>query len=81
MAAKPKTAMRRFQLVREEDVSGISGVGIVAEGIQFSDGTVAMKWLTPLSIAEIAPSVVVLEEVHGHGGKTRVVYLDKKPGE
>jgi hypothetical protein len=35
--------MRLFLLIRNEDVSGVSGTGIVAEGVEFSDGTVAMR--------------------------------------
>lgn len=34
--------MRRFELHREEDVSGVSGTGVVAEGVAFSDGRVLM---------------------------------------
>jgi len=37
--------MRRFLLVRDCDPSGVSGTGIVAEGVQFSDGTAVMHWL------------------------------------
>lgn len=39
--------MRTFVLRRNEDISGVSGVGIVAEGIEFSDGVVALRWLVP----------------------------------
>ena len=64
--------MRLFKLVREKDISGVSGTGIVAEGVEFTDGTVAMKWLTHLSILEHAPNIHTIEAVHGHGGSTRV---------
>jgi hypothetical protein len=40
--------MRRFELHRDEDATGISGVGKVAEGVQFSSGEVALKWMTPI---------------------------------
>lgn len=36
--------MEIFELVRNNDVTGISGVGVVAEGVIFSDGTVALRW-------------------------------------
>lgn len=74
---KPSTEMRRFVLVREEDVSGVSGVGIVAEGIEFSEGTVAMKWLTPYATIEIAQNIKDVEHVHGHDGRTVVVWIDE----
>ena len=31
--------MRNFNLIRHIDVSGLSGTGVVAEGVVFSDGT------------------------------------------
>ena len=67
--------MKTFTLEREEDVSGISGTGRVAEGIQFSDGTVAIRW-----IAGEHHSTVIWEDIesvlaiHGHGGATQVVW-------
>jgi len=64
-----------FLLVRSEDVSGVSGTGIVAEGVEFSDGTVAMRWLRhPFSVAFYGSIRDVLA-IHGHGGKTRVKWL------
>jgi len=67
--------MRLFLLVRDEDVSGVSGTGIVAEGVEFSDGTVAMRWLRrPFSVAFYG-SIRDVVAVHGHGGRTRVKWL------
>ncbi len=66
---------RRFLLVRSEDESGVSGVGIVAEGVQFQSGRVVMEWqVAPYSIG-IYGSIEEVIEVHGHGGKTRVLRL------
>lgn len=36
--------MRRFQLNRKEDKTGISGLGIVLEGILYSSGSVSFQW-------------------------------------
>ena len=68
--------MRRFELHRDEDESGISGTGVVAEGVVFRTGWVAMAWLTKFKSAVIYPDMATLESVHGHGGKTRVVWHD-----
>ncbi len=38
--------MRIFLLDRKVDESGVSGSGIVAEGIEFGDGTVVLHWIT-----------------------------------
>lgn len=68
--------MRRFNLVRHEDESGVSGVGNVAQGIQFDDATCAMRWLTETPSTAFYASIVDLEEIHGHGGKTVVEWVD-----
>jgi len=46
--------MRSFTLRREEDVSGVSGTGIVLEGTLFSTGVVVVHWLTPPPRGSIA---------------------------
>jgi len=68
--------MRRFHLVRSEDVSGVSGTGVVAEGVQFHDGQCVESWFGRLHTIEVAPSVETLLAIHGHDGKTEVVWLD-----
>lgn len=73
------TSMRRFELHRDVDETGVSGTGVVAQGVEFDDGTVAMKWLGdwPTSVVFHERGAEALEHVHGHGGKTRVVWLDE----
>ena len=64
---------RRFLLVLSEDESGVSGMGVVAEGVQFQSGRVVMEWrVAPYSIG-IYGSVEEVIGVHGHGGKTRLI--------
>lgn len=69
--------MRRFMLLRVEDESGISGTGMVAEGVQFTDGRCAMRWRTDLRSTALYDSIEDLESIHGHGGKTVVVWIDQ----
>lgn len=72
--------MRRFELHRDEDVSGVSGTGIVAEGVAFSDGgPVALRWTSewPTSVVFHDRGIESLEAVHGHNGRTRIVWLDQ----
>ena len=68
--------MRIFRLNRKEDVSGVSGTGVVAEGIEFSDGRVAMRWIcgTPLSTC-CWDSVDDMMEIVGHGGRTVIEWF------
>lgn len=66
--------MRQFRLVRDEDVTGVSGVGVVANGVVFPDGVVAMRWVSewPTSVVFHDRGVEAVEAVHGHGGATRI---------
>ncbi len=68
--------MRRFTLVRREDVSGVSGTGIVAEGIVFSTGKVVLAWVTQYRSVAVYDSLAELEAIHGHDGRTAVEWLD-----
>lgn len=72
---------RRFEFHRDHDVSGVSGVGVVAEGVQFSDGTLAIRWLGEFPATAAWASLDHAIAVHGHGGKTRVVWLDAAEGQ
>lgn len=68
-------------MVRDEDVSGVSGTGIVAEGVEFGDGTVAIRWCTsPARSTVLWDEIDDAIKVHGHDGKTRFVWLDKWVG-
>ncbi|WP_322510122.1 hypothetical protein [Anaerolinea sp.] len=70
--------MRRFLLVRQKDVSGVSGTGIVAEGVEFSDGMAVLHWLREPYGLNIFASVMDLIAVHGHGGNTYIEWVDEK---
>jgi len=69
-------SLRRFVLVRHEDVSGISGTGVVAEGVRFTDGTVSLRWLRLPQQTSFFASVGDVLVVHGHSGKTELRWLD-----
>jgi hypothetical protein len=68
--------MQRFVLYRHTDVSGTSGTGIVAEGVVFSDGSAALRWLTDISSTALYASIEDLVSIHGHGGSTEVRWVD-----
>ena len=68
--------MRRFVLNRVEDETGLSGMGIVAEGVQFSRGKVALTWLTQFTSIVIYDGMDQVEAIHEHNGKTRIEWLD-----
>jgi hypothetical protein len=67
---------RRFHLVRTEDVTGVSGVGIVAEGTLFTTGKAVVHWLGEHRSVVTWDDLDSALAVHGHGGRTQVVFLD-----
>ena len=77
----------RFVNVRHEDVTGLSGTGLVAEGVEFSDGTTVVRWLElPEDNAHymrgvrattvVFPNIDAVEALHGHNGATEVRRID-----
>lgn len=63
-----------FHLQRDADESGVSGTGRVADGVEFQDGTVVLRWLGSRASTVVYASIADVEAVHGHGGKTRLVF-------
>lgn len=70
------SVIRTFKLQRDGDVSGVSGTGIVAEGAEFTNGMVAMTWLSPHPTVTVFANMRTLDLVHGHEGRTHVVFND-----
>ena len=69
-------SMRRFHFMRFEDASGVSGCGVVAEGVIFSNGKVALEWLSAHSSTGLYDSINDVEIIHGHSGKTKIIFED-----
>ncbi len=67
---------RRFVLQRLEDVTGISGTGIVAEGVEFSTRECAIRWTTHTWSVVFYMDIESVEKIHGHGGSTKIVWID-----
>lgn len=80
-AAVPALTSRRFKLIRHSDVSGVSGTGVVAEGVEWSDGSVALHWRGrwPTTVVFEFGGVEAVLAIHGHHGATEVVW-DDGPG-
>jgi hypothetical protein len=74
------TSPRLFVLQRHLDVSGVSGTGQIAEGVEWSDGTVSLRWKSDHpSTTFWQAGIEAVEAVHGHGGATEVRYLSEPP--
>ena len=82
---------RRFELVRTEDVSGTSGTGVVAVGVEYPDGAVHMMWRNEenedldieengMALKPAPTGAKATEEIHGHDGRTEVRWIDEERG-
>ncbi len=67
---------RRFRLVRDRDPTGVSGIGVVAYGVVFGDGAAVTRWDAEVAQTCVWSSVDDVVAVHGHGGATRLVWID-----
>lgn len=67
--------MRTFWMIRDEDVTGVSGTGVVAQGVEFDDGTVCLRWTVGEHRSTVLwPSIASVEAIHGHDGKTTIEF-------
>jgi hypothetical protein len=66
--------MKMFILNRLIDDSGVSGTGIIAEGVQFDDGRCVLRWKTSKSSIAIYNNIQDLKDIHGHGNHTIIIF-------
>lgn len=69
--------MRRFYLFRIVDRTGVSGVGVIADGVEFGDGTVVLRWCSATPSIIVYHDVCDMIRVHGHDGTTQIVWIDE----
>ena len=69
-------ACRRFVMHRKVDAKNLAGTGIIAEGIEFTNGQCVLHWMTHMSSTSIYESIRVVEYLHGHGENTEILYID-----
>jgi len=66
--------VRTFRLIRDEDVSGVSGTGYIARGYAFF-GLAFLRWIGEWPTLTIHwRGIKSVEAVHGHSGRTRIVW-------
>lgn len=65
--------MRRFRVYRPEPPEGYQESGaanapeeVQFEGVEFSDGTVCVRWMTKYRSSSFWISLSDLQEIHGH---------------
>lgn len=69
--------MRRFLLWRRKDVTGVSGLGIVAQGVVFADGCTVVRWRGETVTTTVHNDLASVERVHCHAGATKLVWCDQ----
>lgn len=64
---------RTYRLVRDQDVTGVSGTGTVADGVLWPDGTTTLRWRGewPTTVTHDR-GMASAEHIHGHDGRTHV---------
>ena len=72
-----KNKLLRFVLIRDEDLTGVSGTGVVAEGIIFTSGEVVIHWLREPFSMGLYQSLEDVIFIHGHGGRTKMQFIDQ----
>lgn len=75
--SREPTCPKPFALFRHEDVTGASGTGLVATGVQFDDGTTVLRWRGETPSTVVWPSVEAAQNIHGHDGRTQIVWLNE----
>lgn len=63
-------------MLRDEDVSGVSGTGPVGEIAVFESGWAAVsfyRYTADVPNVIVYSSLADAEKIHGHGGRTRIV--------
>lgn len=70
--------IRRYNLERDRDVTGVSGTGVVvAEAAVFGDGTTVIRWLGDHRSTVVWADLESAKRVHGYDGATRFVEIDQ----
>jgi hypothetical protein len=70
------TSARLFVLDRDTDVSGISGTGVVADGVVWPNEMVTLCWRGENPSVVVWQSLDAAMAIHGHDGATRCVFVD-----
>lgn len=71
-----RSTSRRFVIDRQQDITGISGTGIILYGIEwFVGGPCDVYWLGTKTTGQY-PSMAVVESTHCYNNNAQVIYLD-----
>lgn len=71
--------MKRFQLNRWDDESGISGTGVVLRGVIMPSGKVVIEWREPMTTITIYENIDMFRKIHvdSHPGCSEIQWIDE----
>lgn len=70
---------RMFKMVRNADETGVSGTGVVLDGIEFPNGMVAVCWRSKTPSVNVYRSFVEFKHIHidAHpSNDSEIIWLD-----
>lgn len=74
--------VKPFYLFRKEDVSGNSGVGVVALGAIFPSGQVFLEWIASNHVSwNMFDNIEDVKAINGHEGRTEIIMGDPEDRE
>lgn len=65
--------LQEFYLLRKKDVSGVSGLGIVARGVVLPSHRAILEWCTSHETFGLYDNLQQIRDLHGHEGATEVI--------
>lgn len=65
--------IKEFYLLRNKDINGISGTGVIARGVVLPSGRCVMEWQTVHPTITIFANIDEVKFLHGHEGATDVI--------
>lgn len=71
-----------FQMIRNADETGVSGTGIVSEGVVFSNGKCVVEWLGATPCTQTWPTFECFHAVHikpHPSNGTEIRWLNRSP--
>lgn len=68
--------MRRFRLQRDEDSGSLAVTRVIGEGVEFADGSCALRWLTAAAGTSAYARVADIVTNYCHDSRTRLIWLD-----
>lgn len=68
--------MQAFIMYRENDVTGVSGTGIVAKGVIFDDGVTVIRWNGAHRSTVVWSNLADAIAIHSHDGATKYLTVE-----